>query len=295
MGGEARRGRKAPPPAGHGAPRTIRRLRKSRPGRLWDDLWSRLTEAEFFDHALQLSALALLCFFPMLIVLTEATGRDTATVVIRWLGLNQEAAKAVASLIVPGPGSDTVTVTSGFLMALGAMAVAGTLQSWYRLLFDVPRRGWRDVGIQVVWLVYLLVFSVAQAALGRVTGGLPLRSLAGWVWALAFWWGTVWVLLSGAVRWRTLLPTALATSVCWSGLGLFSMLFFSASIVANEQRYGPIGVVMIIISWLVAVGVIIHLGAVVGRMITDRVGAPRTEDHGPTAPDARKADPGSPA
>jgi membrane protein len=258
-------------------------------------MWSRLTEADFFNHALQLAALALLCFFPMLIVLTEAAGRDSATVVIQWLGLNQEAARAVTSLIVPGPGSDTVTVVSGFLMALGAMAVAGTLQSWYRLLFDVPGRGWRDVAVQVLWLVCLLVFSAVQAALGRVTGGLPLRSLAGWVWAVAFWWGTVWVLLSGAVRWRALLPTALATGVCWSGLGLFSMLYFSASIVANEQRYGPIGVVMIIISWLVAVGVIIHLGAVVGRMITDRPGTARTEGDGPAAPGPRRTDPGAPA
>ncbi|MDQ0847137.1 YhjD/YihY/BrkB family envelope integrity protein [Streptomyces sp. V1I6] len=258
-------------------------------------MWSRLTEADFFNHALQLAALALLCFFPMLIVLTEAAGRDSATVVIQWLGLNQEAAQAVTSLIVPGPGSNTVTVVSGFLMALGAMAVAGTLQSWYRLLFDVPGRGWRDVAVQVVWLVCLLVFSAVQAALGRVTGGLPLRSLAGWVWAVAFWWGTVWVLLSGAVRWRALLPTALATGVCWSGLGLFSTLYFSASIVANEQRYGPIGVVMIIISWLVAVGVIIHLGAVVGRMITDRPGTARTEGDGPAAPGPRRTDPGAPA
>ncbi|WP_229834509.1 YhjD/YihY/BrkB family envelope integrity protein [Streptomyces xantholiticus] len=262
---------------------------------MWGDLWSRLTEADFFDHALQLAALALLCFFPMLIVLTEATGRDTAAVLIQWLGLNQEAAMAVASLIVPGPGSDTVTVVSGFLMALGAMAVAGTLQSWYRLLFDAPGRGWRDVVVQVVWLVGLLVFSAVQTGLGRVMGGLPLRSLAGWVWAVAFWWGTVWILLSGAVRWRALLPAALATGVCWSGLGLFSTHYFSASIVANEQRYGPVGVVLIIISWLVAVGVVIHLGAVIGCMFTDRLGTPRTERDGPAAPDPPGADPDAPA
>ncbi|MFF8293099.1 YhjD/YihY/BrkB family envelope integrity protein [Streptomyces sp. NPDC016309] len=276
MGGEARRKREGPPRPWQWASRQARRLGESGPGRLWGSLWGRLTEADFFNHALQLAALALLCFFPMLIVLTEATGRDTTTVVVRWLGLNQEAAEAVASLFVPGPGSDTVTVVSGFLMALGAMAVAGTLQSWYQTLFDVSRRGWHDVTIQVVWLVFLLAFTAVQSALGRVVGGLPLRSLAGWVWAVAFWWGTVWVLLSGAVRWRALLPAALVTSVCWTGLGVFSARYFSASIVANEQRYGPVGVVMIIISWLVAVGVVIHLGAVVGRMLTDRAPAPKS-------------------
>ncbi|MGA5098354.1 YhjD/YihY/BrkB family envelope integrity protein [Streptomyces lavendulocolor] len=280
MGGEARRKREGPPPR-HWASRQARRLRESGPGRLWRGLWGRLTEADFFNHALQLAALALLCFFPMLIVLTEATGRDTTTVVVRWLGLNQEAAEAVASLFVPGPGADTVTVVSGFLMALGAMAVAGTLQSWYQMLFDVPRRGWRDVTIQLVWLVYLLLFTAVQSALGRVAEGLPLQSLAGWAWATAFWWSTVWVLLSGAVQWRALLPAALVTSVCWTGLGVFSAHYFSAAIVANEQRYGPVGVVMIIISWLVAVGVVIHLGAVIGQMLSGHARPPKPSPPAP--------------
>ncbi|MFF8833141.1 YhjD/YihY/BrkB family envelope integrity protein [Streptomyces sp. NPDC015131] len=289
MDGEAHRRRRsalrAARQAGRRSPETVRRLRKSRAGRLWDGMWGRLTEAEFFDHALQLAALALLCFFPVLIVLTEAAGRDTATVVVRWLGLSHEAAQAVASLFVPGPGSNTVTVVSGFFMALGAIAVAGTLQSWYRALFEVSRRGWRDVVVQVVWLVCLLVFAAAQAALGRVTGALPLRGVAGFLWSVAFWWGSIWVLLGGAVRWRALLPAALVTSVCWTGLGLFSARFFSESIVANEQRYGPVGVVMIIISWLVAVGVVIHLGSVIGRMITERLGTPLVRDTHPAGAD----------
>ncbi|WP_052411828.1 hypothetical protein [Streptomyces sp. NRRL S-118] len=143
------------------------------------------------------------------------------------------------------------------------------------------------MAVQVVWLVFLIVFGAVQTALGRVTGGLPLRSLTGFLWAAAFWWATIWVLLSGVVRWRALLPPALITSVCWLGLGLFSARYFSASIVANEQRYGPVGVVMIIISWLVAVGVVIHLGAVVGRMLTDRTGG-----YGPGAPLPRGRGPG---
>ncbi|RST19041.1 ribonuclease BN [Streptomyces sp. WAC05374] len=266
MGGERRRGHTAHLRARRLWRKWIRRFQESRPGTLWSGMWDRLTATDFFNHALQLSALSLLCFFPMLIVLTEATGRDTAETVVRWLGVNEQAAQAVASLFVPGPGSDTVTVVSGFLMALGAVAVAGTLQSWYQLLFDVTHRGWRDLAAQVAWLVWLLVFSAVQSAMGRLLEGLPLRTLAGFVWSVAFWWGTIWVLLAGVLRWRPLFSPALVTSVCWAGLGLFSARYFSASIVANEQRYGPVGVVMIIMSWLVAVGVVIHLGAVVGRM-----------------------------
>jgi membrane protein len=78
----------------------------------------------------------------------------------------------------------------------------------------------------------------------------------------------------GAVSWRALLPAALATAVCWMGLGVFSAHFFSASIVANEQSYGPIGVIMIILSWLVAMGVVIHLGSIAGRMYVEHHSPP---------------------
>lgn len=242
----------------------VRRFEESGPGRLW----GRLSAADFFGHSFQLAALALLCFFPFLIIISAAAGRDAAVVVAGWLGLNQQAAEAVASLFAPATTSGaTLTVASAALLLLGAMAVAGTLQSWYRMLFEVAAGGWRDTAAQLAWLAGLLAYVAAQAAFGRALGGWLLAGLISFLWAVVFWWGSVYVLLAGAVSWRALFPPALVTSVCWTGLGVFSAHYFSATIVANEQKYGPIGVVMVVMSWLVAVGVIIHLGAVVGRLV----------------------------
>ncbi|MEU2280920.1 ribonuclease BN [Streptomyces sp. NPDC013178] len=233
-------------------------------------LWSRLNALDFFGHSFQLAALAMMCFFPFLIVVTATAGRDASAVLANWLGLNQQAAQAVASLFSPGQGTGTLTVTSAFLLVLGAVATAGVLQSWYQEVFDVPVRGWRDIVAQLYWLASLLAYGVAQAALGRALGGLLLQALCGLAMATLFWWWSMHVLLAGAVRWRTLLPAAVATGVCWVGLGVFSALYFSSAIVTNEEVYGPIGVVMIILSWLVAVGVVVHLGAVVGRLHLER-------------------------
>ncbi|MFC7017897.1 YhjD/YihY/BrkB family envelope integrity protein [Streptomyces viridiviolaceus] len=238
-----------------------RRLEESGAGRLWD----RLSAVDFFGHSFQLASLAFLCFFPFLIIITAAAGRDAAEVVAGWLGLDQQAARAVASLFAPATSSYSLTVTSVVLLLLGAMAVAGTLQSWYRILFDVREGGWRKTAARLVWLAGLLAYAAAQAAFGRVLDGWLLLGLTGFLWAVVFWWASMYVLLAGAVAWRALFPPALVTSVCWTGLGLFSARYFSAAIVENEQTYGPVGVVMVILSWLVAVGVVIHLGAVVGR------------------------------
>jgi len=252
--------------------------------------WNRLAALDFFGHSIQLAALAMMCFFPFLIVVTAAAGRDAAAVLAKWLGLNQQAAQAVTSLFSPGQGTGTLTVTSAFLLVLGAVATAGVLQSWYQEVFDISVRGWRDIVAQLWWLASLLAYGVAQGvlggALGEAPGGLLLPSLFGLAVATLFWWWSMYVLLAGAVRWRALLPAAVATGVCWAGLGVFSAHFFSSAIVANEQEYGPIGVVMIILSWLVAAGVVIHLGAVIGRLYLERRSRPDlTKGHPGPSPD----------
>lgn len=237
-------------------------------------LWSQLTAIDFFGHSFQLAALAFLCFFPFLIVITAAVGRDAAAVVAGWLGLDRPAAQAVASLFTPGQGQGTLTVPSAFLLVLGAVAVASVLQGWYQKVFDVPARGWRNIRTQLYWLAALLTYGAAQAAVGRTLGGPVLQSLVGFAFATLFWWWSMYTLLAGAVRWPAVFPAALVTGACWTGLGVFSSHYFSSAIVANQQKYGPIGIVMIILSWLVAVGVVIHLGAVVGRLYLDRRARP---------------------
>lgn len=254
-----------------------RRLRAGEAGRLW----GRLTAVDFFGNSFQLAALAILCFFPFLIVVTAAAGRDAAAVVVGWLGLNRQAAQAVATLFEPGQGSGTLTVTSACLLVLGAMAVAGTLQRWYRTVLDVPGRGWRDITAQLYWLAALIAYGAVQATAGRslgAVGGPVLQSLFGLALAPLFWWWSMHLLLVGVVPWRTLLPPALVTGVCWVGLGAFSARYFSAAIVSNEQSYGPIGVVMSILSWLVAVGVVIHLGSVLGWLYVERRSRPAPAD-----------------
>ncbi|MER6070272.1 YhjD/YihY/BrkB family envelope integrity protein [Streptomyces sp. NPDC001817] len=227
-------------------------------------MWGRLSAADFFSHSFQLASLAFLCFFPFLILVTAAFGQDAAQVMAGWLGLNEQAAQALAGLFKPSPGSVTLTLMSAVLLIAGAVAVAGTLQGWYQFLFDVPPRWWRDLGAQLAWLTVLVAYGAARAGIGAALGP-QLSSLSGFVLALFFWWGTMRLLLTGAVTWRFLLPAAVATGVAWTGLGWFSSRFFSETIVANNQKYGPVGVVMVILSWLVAVGVVIHLGAVVGH------------------------------
>ena len=78
----------------------------------------------------------------------------------------------------------------------------------------------------------------------------------------------------GRMGWRRLFPAAVATAVSVTGLGVFSALFFSGQIVSGDADYGPIGVVTVLLSYLIGLGVCLHLGAVAGRMWNERGSQP---------------------
>jgi membrane protein len=80
----------------------------------------------------------------------------------------------------------------------------------------------------------------------------------------------MWFLLGGRASWRRLYPCAVATGAFWLGmLAVFSVIF-SGMVISYDQKYGPIGVVFGLMSFFIAVGVVIILGAAVGLMWQDR-------------------------
>ena len=83
---------------------------------------------------------------------------------------------------------------------------------------------------------------------------------------MLFWWLSAYMLLYRRVPFRRMLPAGVATGVCITGLGVVSSFVFSGQITSGERSYGPAGVVIALISFLVGYGVCLHLGAVFGRM-----------------------------
>jgi membrane protein len=84
--------------------------------------------------------------------------------------------------------------------------------------------------------------------------------------AVFFWWGQ-YLLLGARVPARPLLPGALATMVGLVGLRFFSTLVFSPLIVSNAVAYGSVGTVLVVESWLIGVGFVIHGGCLLGRHV----------------------------
>jgi membrane protein len=104
----------------------------------------------------------------------------------------------------------------------------------------------------------------------RAAGGIALIALVALVGATAFWWFSMRLPLAGKLAWRELFPSALATGIFWLGMVVVFRLTMSSTIISNYRKYGPIGVVFAIMSVLIAIGVVIMLGALVGLAWRER-------------------------
>jgi membrane protein len=229
------------------------------------------------NSSIQFAALAVLCLLPFLLIVGAETGKDARPALIRRLGLNREAAKDVNTLMSPGAhAAATLNVIGAALVILGAIGIASTLQAWYQRVHDQQsgHKWTRQLAAQLIWLVGLLIYLGLQDLLGRELAGVGTRVPIYAVFfavAVAFYWWTQHILLLGRVGWGQLFPGALATGVCVTGLGVFSALLFSGQIVSSDRDYGSIGVVTVLLSYLIGLGVCLHLGAVAGHVWNARL------------------------
>jgi membrane protein len=240
-----------------------------------ENLRDRLNSMDFINRGMLFAAILLLCFFPFIIVVNAFAGRTAVDGLARRLGLNREAAALVGRLFASSSAtSHAVTGLSYVFFVFGGIAAASAIEDLYERAFDLGHRGgMKNLARQLVWLGVLIGGS-QLAALGgpwlRHAGSLLLLGVAGFVVAMAFWWFTMWWLLGGRISWRELLPSAIATAICWIGMQIVFSLIFSNMLISDHREYGDIGVVFALMSWLIAIGVVIILGAVAGVVWRER-------------------------
>ena len=228
----------------------------------------RLRAAGLVNHGLLLAAVLLLCFLPFLLVIESVTGRNDASVLIQRFGLSAEAAHAVRQAFTsPTTPSTALSGLSWVFFFVFGLAAAAAIQALYESVFEVKGRGLRDAPRRAVWLTAAIGLTFAgvwtQPWLHHV-GGTGLVAVAALPAATAFWWFSMWLLLAGKMGWRELFPSALATGICWLGMVIVFRLTLSATIESNYTRYGSAGVVFAIMPVLIAIGVVLVLGALLG-------------------------------
>src|SRR5256714_4511219 len=246
----------------------LERFEKSAAGRYW----AHLSTADFMNSSFAFAALAVLSAFPFLAVTSSVLGGDVRKAIVARMGLNAQATHDVNALISTGNQAvATLTWLSAVVLVLGGIGMASTLSTWYHRIYErTPPKGlllhlaYQTAGV-VAFTLYIS-FEVWLFDKARPVGGRGLVFLLTFVFAVLFWWWSTYMLLFRRVPLRRLFPAGLATGACITGLGVVSSFVFSGQVTSGQESYGPAGVVIALITFLVGFGVCLHAGAVFGRM-----------------------------
>jgi membrane protein len=258
----------------------------------------RAIEVDVIHQALVFAALGFMLIVPILISLSAlvplGAGGGVAASFAARVGLTDEATRDLQALF-PAQATVRASATWGGVLLSVVCAISWplTLQKGYELAWGLPRAGFRELWRPVAWLLTVVALIVLAALLGAVSsvpGRIAIVVLG--VPALVAWaWWTQHFLLSGRVAWRPLLPGAVTIALGLVGLKVLAGLLLSTSIVTHFDQYGPVGVVFMLLSWLIALSVVFLGGALLGATLAERSRSRNPVDATDTLPPPVPQDP----
>ncbi|HTZ45003.1 MAG TPA: YhjD/YihY/BrkB family envelope integrity protein [Jatrophihabitans sp.] len=262
-------------------PRVVR-LRARAEASTAGEIQRRVTELQVMHQAAILSALAMVLLIPALVslqaLLPIGSNHGLAVTWSRHLSLSPDAAADVRRLFLTQHRVQSVsTAVSSLFTVVTAYAWPAELQKTYRTIWGVPSPGVRDLWRPILWIPSLFCVLLAVAASGSVLRGLPgtlFTALVGLPLILGWTWWTQHLLLGGRVGWRALLPAAVTTALALAGLSIVSSFYLSRAVTYNYGRYGPIGVVFVLMSWLTSFSLLMLAGALAGHTVWRRRSGP---------------------
>ncbi|WP_338693879.1 YhjD/YihY/BrkB family envelope integrity protein [Streptomyces sp. Q6] len=233
-----------------------------------------LVHVNILDMATRLAAQAFLTALPMLIAVAsfcpDAVRRELLASLRTLIGTGGLVAAQAEKLSAGGDSDLHSWGAAGVLVALlSATAFTRALQRLCERSWRLPRAGIRVVVWRwAVWLLVWIAMLIVQGSLHRAFGagpviGFPLQVLA----AVLMWWWTQHLLLAGRVPWWPLLPGAVLTGVGVVSFCAVSDLWLPRALRLSMARYGALGSVFTVLSWLILFFTMVVFGVAVGRTL----------------------------
>ncbi|MGY6021816.1 YhjD/YihY/BrkB family envelope integrity protein [Streptomyces spinosirectus] len=246
------------------------------------------------DSATRLAAQAFLTAVPLLFVVAAIAPHELrdqfARSVQDTFGLSGDA-NSQLSIVLQGTGDpsdelrQTTGVVGGLMVLISATACSRAMQRLCERAWGLPGASARVAAWRwIAWLAAWLVMIGLQGSLRTGFGlglwlGVPLLLIA----EIVLWWWSQHLLLAARVPWLPLLPGALLTGVALSVLTASASLYVPRALNHSLDKYGSLGAVFTLLSWLITLCVVVALcvttGAVVARepWAARRLGTPSVD------------------
>jgi membrane protein len=220
---------------------------------------------------------------PLLVVLSAlhpvGTRGNFGVQLSRYLGLSGRATRDLEAVFA-GRAEVRGAVTTVGLIVLGffALGVAQAHQRAYELAWRLPGReagAWR---CRLRWIAGLLASVALLAIAGRVIAHwsaprVAFIALCAPATALFYWWSQ-WTLLARRVAAHSLIPGAAIIAGAITGMLVVTPWLISGQVTSSVREFGPIGVTLVVATWLLIVSTLVVTGALAGAVIASNRTAP---------------------
>jgi len=187
-------------------------------------------------------------------------------------GLSGQAAASVMVLFDHPPRVESVTVLGVALLVVTVLGFIRSLQRTYLAAWELPPQGIRGLGHGLLASAALIgefaLFTLLGPVRAVLVDSLAIRLTVQALAATVLWLPVVYLLLGGRVGFRALLPGAALTGAGQSVAIVVAGLHLSIAIGHEADRYGLFGIAIALLSWLVVLGLLLVVSAVLSAELT---------------------------
>ncbi|HEX5920013.1 MAG TPA: YhjD/YihY/BrkB family envelope integrity protein [Nocardioides sp.] len=227
---------------------------------------------EIFDRSMTIAAQFFTSVFPILILFASWVGNVRTDSIAEAIDM-PEASQSVLDQAVQASASTGFGLVGALIVLASATSLSRALTRAYAAIWQLPRprstmrSAWRWLAVVVALALSLFVVRALSQFAAAVPPGDVWERVVAFACDLAIITFVPWLLLSGAVRLRLLLPAAVLFATLMLFVRPASAVWLPRALEASAERYGSIGVAFTYLAWLYVVAFCVLLTAVFGQVI----------------------------
>jgi membrane protein len=252
--------------------RVVARMLDRWPGRVALASAASCIRIEVFDRSMTIAAQFFTSVFPILILVASILGAADSGAIAEAVDMPQESRELLDQALEQS-ASSTFGLVGALIVLASATSLSRALTRAFAAIWLLPRprstlrSAWRWLAV----VVSLALSLVVVRALGKFAADVP----PGGVWQrvvalacdVAIMLLVPWLLLSGAVALRRLLPGALLFAAVMLVVRPASAVWLPRALDVSADRYGSIGVAFTYLAWLYVVAFCVLVSAVLGQVL----------------------------